>query len=106
MATLTVYGRSQSPTFVAADAGDDEFRNDGATELLVFNNTASSITVTISAVGRCNHGFLDDAVETVNAGSLGRLGPFNVSRHNDAQGRVSISYSATAGITVAAQRQR
>lgn len=107
MAILTVQERSASPViWVDAASGGDVFQNNGATELLVVNGSGSDITVTVLATGRCNHGFLDDVVETVPAGSLGRLGPFNPARLNDSQGRVSVSYSATGGIQVAAQKQR
>lgn len=106
MALLTVYARSASPVFANADVLGDEFVNNGQTELFVSNVGVASIDVTVNAVRECSHGFIDDEVVTCDPGELTPLGPFDASRFNSSLGRVSISYSDTSGITVAARRQR
>ncbi len=106
MATLTVQARQTDPTEDPADAGGDEFANDGATELLVINTGLAQVTVTATAQRRCSHGFLDNWSLIAEPDALLRFGPFEPSRFNDANGRVQISYSSTANVTVAAQRQR
>lgn len=106
MAVLEVYARQVDPVFTSAGAGGDTFRNDGATELLVYNPGILSITVTAAAQRRCSHGFMDDWEVTVEAGQVFPFGPFPASRFNDSSGLVSISYSSVAGITVSAKRQQ
>lgn len=106
MAALTVQARSADPTFVAASVGGDTMRNDGATELLVSNVGVSSVNVTITATGRCRHGFLDNEVVACAPGELTSLGPWDAARFNNSTGSVAISYSSVVGITVAARKQR
>lgn len=104
MAALTVYARTANPTFVAASASDT-FVNNGSTELLVINNSTGALDVTISAVGLCRHGFLDDQVVSCPGQSLTSIGPFEAQRFNDSQGRATVTYEDEASIEVAARRQ-
>lgn len=105
MAELTVIERDAAPAFVAADAAGDQFVNDGATEFQVKNSGAGSVTVTAVADGQCRDGFLHDLVVVVGTG-LAFLGPFEHARFGRTDGRVRISYSATANIEVMPKRQR
>lgn len=106
MALLTVHDRQVDPTFQAADVAGDTFVNDGSTELLVINPGPSAITITAAGARKCSHGFVDNLVKTIEAGELLRWGPFLPSWFNSPAGVMSVSYSAVAGISVAAQRQR
>lgn len=90
--------------FVAADAGGDDFTNDGRTVLWIRNQSGVQITVTGVAKNKCSHGFLDDEVITVDAGEVKKTRRFPVDRFN-AGVLASVTYSAVAGVTVAAMRQ-
>lgn len=91
-----------TPTLVAATGGGDKFVNDGDTLLHVKNGSGAPITVTVSAVAKCSHGSLHDAVATVVAGATTQIGPFPQARFNGVDGKVSIGYSAVTTVTVAA----
>ncbi len=106
MAELTVLARTADVVGVPPEAGGDSFKNDGATELHVFNPTESDVEITVAAVHKCTHGFLDDQVETIEAGGLERLGPFDPGRFNDPTGLTHFSFDSVAGIEVAPQRQK
>ena len=106
MAVLTVQDRQVDPTFQAAAGGGDSFKNDGATELLLFNAGFAAITVTAVAVRKCSHGFLDHWQKVVDPGELMRFGPFRSSQFNSATGIASFTYSDVTGLQVAAQRQQ
>lgn len=105
MALLTVTkpsltGVTSNP--VPASSGGDTFPNDGFTFLRVKNGGGSSITVTINSQTPCNYGFDHDMTVTVAAGAEELIGTFPVNRFNDANGYVSVTYSAVTSVTVEA----
>lgn len=104
MATLTVQRVSLSglaAAFVAADAAGDEFVNSGKAVLYVKNNGAGEVTVTVDSQRQCNYGFDHDVQVTVPAGGERIIGPFQRERFNDSEGKVVISYSDVAEVSVA-----
>ena len=105
MAVLAVQKISQAglgPAYGAADALGDEFANNGRTVLHVKNGSAGAINVTLDSVKPCDQGFDHDAVVNVPAAGERIIGPFDPARFNNSNGRVGVSYSAAAGVTVAA----
>ena len=104
MAELIVYGINEDPVFVpAADTGDT-FRNSQATELIVWNDTAGSVVLTVTAKSRCNFKFLDHQTHTIPAQTLTAIRPFKSQRFNDANGLVHISFDDHTNIQVSARR--
>lgn len=107
MALLNTQAISQTgiaPTFVAGSAGGDTFRNNGTNFIHVKNGGASSITVTIDSVEKCNHGFDHNLTVSVAAGAERIIGPFDEKRFNNESGQVSVSYSGVTSVTVASFR--
>lgn len=105
MAELIVQSISQSginPTFVAASAGGDTFKNNGKTSLHVKNGSASAITVTVDSIEQCSQGFNHDLTVSIPASEERIIGTFDMRRFNGANSQVSVSYSASATVTVAA----
>lgn len=88
-------------TFAAA-AATDTFPNDGNTVLIVKNDSAADITVTIDSARPCNYGFDHDVSVTVPAGGERVIGPFPRNRFNDNNSQVAVSFSDTLSVTVAA----
>lgn len=107
MAELTTQKISQTgldPVFSTADLLGDTFANDGKTFLHVKNGGTSSITVTIDSVEQCNYGFDHNLFFTVPAGDEKIVGSFQVKRFNNESGKVSVTYSDTTSVTIAAIR--
>lgn len=105
MATLTVQNialtTSLTPSFASADAGGDDFNNNGRTFIYIKNGGGSPITATVNSRVNCSYGFDHDVDITVPAGSEELCGPFNTSRFNNASSIASISYSDVTSVTVA-----
>ena len=91
-------------TFVAAAGGGDSFQNSGTQKVRFKNGSGSPITVTVDTPNRDNFGVTDNALDitlTVPAGGEITAGPFDTARHNDANGRVQMTYSGVTSLTVA-----
>ena len=104
MAALTVQSASLAGTAVslaAAGASGDTFTNDGNTVLVVDNASGASIDVTVDSPTLCNQGEAHDVVVSVGAGAQKMIGPFPVDRFSTT---VSVTYSATTSVTVAARK--
>jgi len=91
----------ESITFSPADSAGNYFYNTGKEMLVVKNNGTSNITVTVDSVQPCNYGFDHDLNITVGAGETKYIGTFPVSRFNDENRHVNISYSDATNIEVA-----
>lgn len=95
---------------VAAAPGGDSFVNNGHVVLIVNNASGGEVTVTVNDVGTPNPGnavqFNPDVAVAVPAGARRTIGPFPPFRFNDTNGRVNVSYSAAAGVTVMPLRMR
>jgi hypothetical protein len=111
MAVLTVQQIARTgldaTTLAAAAAGGDSFANDGKRFLRVKNGHATlSRTVTIAAqipVGAVPQGAVKtDLAVVVPALKEYLIGPFDPAGFNDANGRVVVTYSTEADLTVMA----
>ena len=102
MATLTaqsIADAGTTPTCSAAADGDVLGGNTGRQYLEVKNASGSGITVTVTAVTNCNHGFLHSMSVSVAATTGDKLiGPFPVNRFGTAP---VVSYSAVTSVTAA-----
>lgn len=101
--TPTLTGTVAAP--VAAAGGGDSFPNDGYTMFRVINGSGVSINVTFDAPGFTGpdqaNAVDGDVVKPVGAGVTRYFGPFtDKQRFNDVNGRVNVSYSAVATVTV------
>ncbi len=105
MAALAVQIISRSglvPTMVAAGAGGDTFPNSGNTALMVLNSSAAPINVTIVTTKTVDGLAVADRVVAVPNGTTPALiGPWPKDEYNTS-GSVSVTYSASASVTVAA----
>lgn len=104
MAILTVQQSDldgEQPNFVSADAGGDEFLNNGRTFITIDNADASPHTATINSIALCNQGFDHDVDIVVPAGEQRTAGPFNIRRFNNSDDRVEITYDGVTGVTIA-----
>jgi len=114
MATLTrqqITEDGADITFTAAGGSGDVVDNsDGKTFLLIKNGDVSSKTVTIAeqisgtTVEDPTYGTLSkaNAAVTVSAGTTASIGPFKKTAFNNSSNQISITYSATTSLTVAA----
>jgi hypothetical protein len=88
-------------TYAAAAGGGDSFSNSGNEELAIRNASGAPITATLTAVGRCSHGFLHDLAIAVAANSEVRVADIDVRRFGST---VNITYSGVTSVTVAVFR--
>ncbi len=94
--TITLTGVA---TNLQAVSSADEFANDGRTFLDVNNGSGSSLTVTFTTPGTIGGVAISDPTVTVAAGAHKRIGPFDPSIFNAADGNVDVAFSATTTIT-------
>lgn len=106
MAALTVLeknshvGASIDAAAVAANAGGDTFKNDGKTFLYIRNDSAGSITLTLSATPTPAGLTITPPTIVVAATSTVLAGPFDPAYMNDANGNISITYSGVTTLTI------
>lgn len=104
MATLTVQNTTIAgitPSWASAAEGGDEFLNTGDCYCEVKNASGSEITVTVTTPSKVEGLDIEDPTVTVAATTgVKRFGPFDPSICNQTTGRVSITYSAHASVTV------
>jgi hypothetical protein len=88
--------------FVAASAGGDTLLCSGSVEpeLIVKNGSGASINVTLVDVRKCSRGVAHDDVVPVAAGAEQAI-PIPPYAIDPISGHVTITYSATATVTVA-----
>ena len=106
MATLTVQDSTIAgftPSYGAV-ASSDEFPNDGNTIIHVKNGGGSPDTVAIDSLLACNQGSDHNGGSSVTNGSEKVFGPFNMTRFNNTNGRVTITHSFTTSVTCAVIR--
>jgi len=98
-ATIPLYaGFSLTANAQNASAGGDSFTNNGKTFLVIINEGASPITITIPCVKANDQGVTESVVSTITNATQRYYGPFDVSYFNDANGRVSIAYSDVTSV--------
>jgi hypothetical protein len=107
MATLTVNdivqtGLNTGSVYGAAAGGGDEMPNTGREFIHVKNGGGSAITVTITSTATHSGLTVQDPVVSVAAGGEQMIGPFPQGVYNNANARVSISYSGVTSVTLAA----
>lgn len=107
MATITPQTVSGGAvTYTAASAGGDTVAFGSATRpiILVRNASAASITVTLTGVVPCNFGSVHNVTVTCAVGDTEIAPPAQVidASNTATRGNVSMTYSATTSITVAA----
>lgn len=89
-------------TLAAAAGGGDSFPNDGATNFEIAVGVTAT-TVTFVSVP-CTHGRTKDLVLGPITSQTHVIGPFDPTLFNDVNGRVNVTYSQVANVTVAATR--
>lgn len=91
--------------FVAADVAGDSFVNTGYQRVRFKNISAGALTVTVDTPNPDNYGVVNNVLDitlTVPANGEISAGPFRIDRHNDAQGRVQMTYpGGVTNLTVA-----
>lgn len=112
MALLTVQNVSESglnPSFTAAAAGGDTFKNDDSerTFLVVKNGGVGGIVATISALvtskSFAGYGTMTKTGPAVSVPAAGErwIGPFAGTVFNNSTGLVSVTYDDVTSVTVA-----
>jgi hypothetical protein len=90
-----------NPAFAAADPAGDTFLPGERIQLRVKNASAAAVPVTVNSVRPCDQGFDHDVAVSVPAGGDVTIGHFPSERCAGAGGVVSVTYSATASVSVA-----
>lgn len=90
---------------IAANVGGNSFINTGYEFAEVINGSGASITVTVDAYPAGGQGSPDglavtDPTVTVAAGTRRKIGPFRKRIYNNATEKVTLTFSATATVTV------
>jgi hypothetical protein len=89
-------------TLTPASVGGDSFPIDSKTFLQVDNGGVGTVTLTIPAVKKCDHGFMHDLVTTVAAGANALIGPFATDWFVDkTTGLATVNYSGVTNVTIA-----
>lgn len=84
----------------AAGAAGDTFINNGRTFIKVTDTGTTAPVVTIASRVTCSRGSTHNVAVTVASGTERFIGPFPMDRFNDADGKVSVTYSAVTDVTV------
>ena len=89
-----------APTYTAVSASDQVPNSGGRTVVIVRNASGASINVTIVGTGKIEDLTVANRVIAVPAGQ-DRLISLPAALYNDADGRVTLNFSATASVTIA-----
>ena len=104
MATLTVQNTSLAgitPSWVAAAEAGDEFLNTGDCYVEAKNGSGSEITVTVQTPAKIEGIDIAEITVAVPATTgVKRFGTFDPAIFNESTGRVVMTYSAHADLTV------
>ncbi len=106
MALLSVQNSSIAgfaPTYSAVSASD-EFPNDGRTVIYIKNGGASPDVVGIDSLVACNQGSDHDGGSSVTNATEKCFGPFDPTRFNNSNGRVTVTNSFITSVTCAVIR--
>lgn len=103
LSTSVVGLNGAAPTFVAATAGGDTAVTGAGVVLLVKNDAASAVTVTIATPGKVNGLDIADRNVTVAAGAIHAI-PLGSDYTDPATGRASFTYSSATTVNVAVIR--
>ncbi len=105
MADLTVQSiilAGLDPSYDPANAGGDQFLNDGKTYVHIKNGGGSAIVATFDSIAACDQGFDHNEAISIPAGEERKIAPFGKPRFNDTSGKVSISYDDVTSVTIGA----
>lgn len=100
LAVQPITRQGVAPAFAAAAAGGDTVPGGADRFVVVKNGSAGPVTVTIDSVRPCDQGFDHNEAVVVPAAGERWIGPL-LERFQTATGRVALSYSAVATVTVA-----
>lgn len=89
-----------NPVGAAADVAGDSFTNDGKTMLYIYNGAGAPITLTLVVQYTVDSKAVTNPTLSVTNGEGRLVGPFPTQIYNDANGRVNVTYSAVATVTV------
>lgn len=108
MAAFTVQTSARSTkniTFTeAGTTGPHTFANTGKEKLMIKNDSASSVNVTVVTTQTVDGEAVADKVIAVAAGAISYLGPWPVSIYSDADGDVTFSLASATDVDVAVVR--
>jgi len=96
--------RSANPiTFAAADTLGDDFVSTGKELVLVehTNSLGSSVTLTVTTTATIDGEAVADKIITIGPGETHVLGPWPQQWYNDANAKVTLSWSAVTDIMLA-----
>lgn len=102
LATQSFTSSGAVPTYSAANVDGHTIINSGKTLLHVKNGSGGSINVTIATPGSADGLALADRVVAVAAGAEKIIGRLNPSVYNNANGKITATFSAVSSVTVAA----
>jgi hypothetical protein len=102
---LQAVAKNDGVAAVSTSAADSvngmQFQNDGTVELIFFNSSGGTRTVTVRSVA-CSHGRTSDRVYAQLNTNTSKLGPFDPALFNQANGMVNVDIDSATGVTVAA----
>ena len=111
MALLTVekiLDTGLNPTLVAAAAGGDTFKNQAGSRTFLYVDNAGGAPITVTVTAQTTSAVSSGLGRTTKANSITSvtnaqfrlIGPFPAQAFNDGTGTVSVTYSASASVTV------
>src|SRR5689334_14270500 len=105
LARQSIVRTGLTPALAAAAAGGDSFLNEGKTYFRVANGHAT-VARTVTIASQLSAGAIPQGAASANVAvvvpALGEklIGPFDPAAFNDANGRVVVTYSTEADLTV------
>lgn len=88
-----------TPTYNSASGGGDKFPAGDDIEVEIVNGSGGSLTATFTTPGNVGGNAIADLAITVADGARKKVGPFPRSIYGDADGLVSVAWSATSSVT-------
>jgi len=101
LASTTISRDGILQTLVAANAGGDEWVNDGEQFIAITNGGASPITLTAVTQSTVDGQAVGDRAISIGVAETKLIGPFQQSVYNDGAGKVQLTYSAVTSVTIA-----
>ena len=84
----------------AAAGGGDDFVNTGKEFIIIANDNASPMTLTIPTTSTVDGHAVDDYTATIPANKTHIIGPWPVGIYNDGQSKVAMTYSSVVSLTI------
>jgi hypothetical protein len=102
LATQQVTPAGIVPAYTSANADGHSIANRGRTALHVKNGSGASINVTLVTAATVGGRAVADDVVAIGAGAEKIIGPLDEAVFNQADGTVSVDFSAVSSVTCAA----